>query len=134
MATKKTTTKKTTTKKEITYIYGIYLSDKLAYVGSTENIETRTKTHLANLAKSKHSNKTLSKMYALDNNIEIKPIYTMNTDNSLAKMMLEMCTICYLQPPANRCVYQVGFSRLVFAKVKPDLAKKIIDLLLDYYN
>lgn len=138
MATKKATTKKTTKKvvkkEEITYIYGIYLSGKLAYVGSTEDIETRTKTHLTNLAKLKHSNKTLSKLYAKDNNVEIKPIYIMNTDNSLARMMLEMCTICYLQPPANRCVYQVGFSRLVFAKIKPDLAKKIIDLLLDYYN
>lgn len=138
MATKKTTTtkKKTTTKKEkeITYIYGIYLSDKLAYVGSTEDIETRTKTHLTKLEKLKHGNKTLSKLYALDNNIEIKPIYIMNTDNSLARMMLEMCTICYLQPPSNRCVYQVGMSRLVFSKVKPDLAKEIIDILLKYYN
>lgn len=137
MATKKETTKKKTTKKkekEITYIYGIYLSDKLAYVGSTGDIEERAKNHKSKLEKIKHGNKTLTKLYAEDNNIEIKPIYIMNTDNSLARMMLEMCTISYLQPPANKCTYQVKSVRLNFAKVKSDLAKKIIDILLEYYN
>ena len=101
-STKNTTSKKTTRKSkkvdEKSYIYGIYLSDKLVYIGSTINFEQRKQQHLLKLQQNKHTNKTLTKLFLEDNNIEIKILHTIPVDNSLLRMMAEMCSISYYEP------------------------------------
>lgn len=132
-------TKRKVVKKKKVYIYGIYLSnetssEKLAYIGSTFDIDERTKSHVTKLQTKKHSNKTLSKLYHDGDIIDVRVLYEVNTDNTLIKMIMEMCAISYLNPPCNKCVYQVGMSRLVFSKAPSDLAQKLLDCILEYYT
>ena len=116
-------------------VYGLYIDDKLQYVGSSSNFENRKKSHIESLQKNKHSNKSLTKAYKESKNkkIEFKILLEMPESNSLIKFFSEMLFISYVGT-INRCVIQVRSVRLQLAKCNPILAKKLLECIFEFYG
>lgn len=60
--------------KATTGVYGIYLDDKLIYVGWSQDIQKRYSNHAANLKQGKHKNKHLQAIYDTSEELTMKAI------------------------------------------------------------
>ena len=114
-------------------IYGIFNknTDVCIYVGSSErDVEIRAKEHLTALkSKAGHSNRTLQKEFDKDNNVEVRLISSLDTNNSLLRSFYEMLYISAMKPKCNKCVLQNGNNRIVMSRCDSDVADKLIEYM-----
>lgn len=120
-------------------VYGIYDGDVCLYVGVTEREpKDRWGEHQRALAKGKHENKTLQKLY---NNIKVnngdftyRLIDSINAESSLLKFFYEALYVSLLRPKANKIVMQQGKSRIILQRCESDKANKIIKCINGLYD
>lgn len=133
---KKKSTASKKTKKDKSWIYGIYIDDELQYIGSSENIENRWVRHKEDLLKGKHSNKTLTKVWndSKQKKLEFKILVEIPVINSLVKFFTEMLMISYFDTKCSRAVIQVRSVRLCLAKCDKELARRLLEVIFDFYK
>lgn len=112
-------------------VYGIYHNDKCLYIGQSKNVKVRWDTHRKDIKNKKHKIKQLNK-YSVDE-LDFKVMCEVNTDNSLVTMLTE-ALINSIHKPLNKIVWQAGFHIVTFARVKPDLATNLLNVIINYYG
>lgn len=122
-------------KKEIKHgVYGIYLKDgRLAYIGSSNNINRRWNEHKSRLLKGTHSNKSLQ-TYFINNDLtvddlEFKILHETKTDDKLILFFTEMLHIDLYEPLFNKMYIRIGRANVSFPKLQQKINPEIFNYL-----
>ena len=118
---------------KITYIYSIVQSEKIIYVGSTNDVDKRFKQHKKALEKGKHTNKTLQKKFNENNNIKFVVMYELKTDNTLIKFFVESLVNSVYKPVCNKCIIAQGKNRVILQRLEEGQAKEILNKIVGMY-
>ena len=129
MATK--SVNKLNNKSATTYIYGLFVSEKCLYIGQTNSPTRRKEQHLDSIRKKKHKVKKLNTIPYEE--VEFKVLCEIHTDNSLIICLTESCWNS-IYKPLNKCTWMSFRSTCTFARISPDLATLLIDLVVQYYG
>lgn len=118
----------------MSYIYGITdkNTDKVLYVGQSNNANRRKQEHFRDIKNKRHKIKQLNKYNVED--LEFKVLMELKTNNSLVKAMAELVYIDLLHP-INKCLIQ-GFraGTVTFARTgNKEFCTDIINLIKKYY-
>lgn len=112
--------------KAMIYIYGIFIREECYYIGQTNNVDRRFSQHREAIIKKEHSVKALNK-FDIDD-IEMRVIAEINTDNSLIIMLTE-ALYNSIYKPKNGIVWQSGRNTVRFKRIDVELAERLLDVL-----
>ena len=118
----------------MSYVYAIVdkTINKVIYVGSTKrNIKTRFKEHIRDIKNNKHNIKKLNTYKDNTEDLEVRELICLNTDNSLILSFTEQL-FNSIYKPFNKCVIKGAYGTVTLARCDMKLANKLIETIRMY--